>query len=251
MNKTDKPVERFLVVTIHDVSPLNWERCRAILSEIQKHGIERCVLLLIPDHQRRAQLSESTAEFRKWLNEVRKDNEICLHGYAHVAEDLSGTLVQRLIASRYTKGEGEFYRASAKQIEGLLVQGLDEFDQVGLKPKGFVAPAWLLNPEGLHVLKRMGFTYTPLLSSIRFLEEPQKTVRAPTLCYSVRSSLRKVISMIFNPVLARLSRSQKILRIAIHPVDYDHPAVFRQILRLIDSEVSRRKAVTYCELVGR
>lgn len=240
---------RLLAVSLHDVSPLNWKKCELILTQLDALGIHRRILLVIPDYRDAAPVDGADKEFIAWLKKRGERDEVCLHGYSHRAEAIQGGPVARLVATLYTNREGEFYQLAEEQARELLREGLARFERIGFIPEGFVAPAWLLSPEVPAVLREMGFRYTTRLGYIDLLQEnPPRSLRAPALCYSVRSAWRRTVSRLWNPLLAARNRQTPILRVAIHPVDVDHPAVFEQILRLTGEALKTRRVATYREI---
>jgi len=242
-------LKKFLVVSVHDVSPLTWRSAQQILQALADAGIPRRSLLLIPNHQGRAAVDEAPQDFQAWLREVSQQDEICLHGYEHQAPTLPGGPWAQLVATIYTDREGEFYRLDGEEATRRLQAGLRHFAPLGLRPEGFVAPAWLLSRQSEAALRRLGFQYTTRLRSIELFTQPAQRLRAPTLCYSVRSGWRRALSRVWNPALLHLARQSAILRVAIHPADLDHPAVFRQILRLTRQAARGRTVATYREVV--
>ena len=247
----DQQDERYLVVSIHDLSPVTWRKVSTIQDALKGIGIEQSSLLLIPNFQGAHPVDRADEEFRAWLAAVAQSDEVCLHGYTHQAAAIRGGPVARGMATLYTNREGEFYQLSGEEATRLLRQGLVHFEGLGIKPAGFVAPAWLLNEEVEAALSQLGFTYTTRLRSIQLLEEPARTLEAPTCCYSVRSAWRRGLSRLWNPLLAAREKRQSILRMSIHPVDLDHPAIFKQILSLTRQAAGERKVVTYSALVER
>ena len=243
--------ERFLVVSIHDVSPLSWKATDSILQRLDRIGVRARSLLVIPNHHAKAPIDKAAPEFLQWLKNLSDRDEICLHGYEHRAAAIPGGLSARLVATVYTHGEGEFYRISANQADALLQSGLDRFAQLGLAPAGFVAPAWLLSAEAGDAVRRKGFQYTTRLRSIDVLHPVERRLRAPTLCYSARSAWRRAVSRIWNRTLAHVERNSPILRAAIHPLDAEYSALLRDELGLIERAAKDRTVITYRDLVAR
>jgi len=240
---------RFLVVSIHDVSPYTWRPVQGILDALEGIGISKRSLLVIPNHKGMAAIDRAEPEFQAWLIARSQQDEVCLHGYEHQAKALRGGALARLVASVYTDREGEFYQLDNEEAASLLRQGLRHFESLGIQPSGFVAPAWLLNPAVEAALRESGLRYTTRLRSIDILTDSIGRLRAPTLCYSVRSGWRRTLSRLWNPALFRLERHRPILRAAVHPPDLDHPAIFRQILGLLRRACEDRIVATYQEVV--
>ena len=243
--------QKLLIVSIHDVSPLTWDKVRMILDRLESIGIKNRSLLLIPNFQGKAPIDQAGGEFQSWLQQIQRQDEICLHGYTHQAQEIRGSLFARLMATVYTQREGEFYQLTPEAMRQRLQQGLEHFAKVGLQPTGFIAPAWLLAPGAESILREAGFKYTTRLGSIElFTSASIKKLKAPTLCYSVRNGWRRVLSRLWNPLLFKLSKEVPLLRVAIHPVDIDHPEVFQQILDLLRKAIEVRQVVTYQQMVN-
>jgi len=73
---------------------------------------------------------------------------------------------------------------------------------------------------------------------------------ARTLVYSVRNGWRRSVSRLWNATLFRLFSGSSLLRISIHPSDYSHPAIWRQIAAFIEGSVESRTATTYQEWIA-
>src|ERR1700751_52614 len=99
-----------LVVSLHDVSPLTQTQCEHILAQLQELGIQQTSLLVIPNHPRRAPITEN-ASFRSWLaRKVEAGHEPVLHGYFHQRpKRYTDSVRSKLTTELYTAGEGEFF----------------------------------------------------------------------------------------------------------------------------------------------
>ena len=224
---------RALVVSIHDVSPLTREATARILADLAGIGIPVTSLLVVPDHHRRGNITADPA-FRAWLREVTAaGHEPVLHGYYHQrAQRTHESPLTRFFTRHYTAGEGEFFDISADAATPLLTRGRDELTQAaGRAPTGFIAPAWLLSPEGEAAARTLGFTYTTRLKSIIHLPTG-RTLNSQSLCWSVRSQWRRTVSIAWNNLLFRALRANPVMRLSIHPPDIAHPAIWHQILAL-------------------
>jgi hypothetical protein len=73
---------------------------------------------------------------------------------------------------------------------------------------------------------------------------------ARTLVYSVENNWRRALSCTWNAALFRFLKSKPLLRISIHPPDYFHPAIWRQILAWITATSSVRTATTYQDWIA-
>ncbi len=240
--QTSRPA---LVVSIHDVSPLTSLRVTDMLAGLAEAGVERTSLLVVPNHHHRAPMAEDP-EFQAWLRELQATgHEIVLHGYFH-QRPASGEWRTRIVTEYYTAGEGEFYDLSEMEAAWRLKKAREEFAAAGFHPSGFIAPAWLLGGQAERAVAAAGFAYTTRLRNVKDLvsgrEEPSQS-----LVWSVRSAWRRAVSLWWNASLARRLAGTRLLRVGLHPPDWDHPAIRKQALELISAALAAREAMTYDE----
>lgn len=236
---------RAIVVSLHDVSPRTRPACERILEELRALGVPRTSLLVIPDHHHQAPLRNDAA-CQAWLRELeREGHEIVTHGYFHRRERRSkeGT-VQRLMTRVYTADEGEFYDLDRNTARTLVTRANADLTEAGLQPRGFIAPAWLLSDEAEEALRDLGVEYTTRLGTVSDLRE-RHLWPTQSLVWSVRAAWRRTVSLGWNALLFRRLAENPILRVSIHPVDIDHPSIWRQIRALITQALRKRTPMTY------
>jgi len=234
-----------LVVSIHDVSPSTGNRTKEILSDLKSVGVSRVSLLVVPDHHHRGLVSANPA-FAAWLcAECAAGNEAVLHGFFHLRKNkATDDPVKRLITRSYTAGEGEFFDLDRPEARRLLDLGKTALKNCGVEPAGFIAPAWLLGPEAEQAVRESGFEYTTRISTVvDFRTETTHSSRS--LVWSVRAAWRRTCSLAWNALLAEKNRESWLLRIGIHPPDWDHPRIRRQILQIIGKALAARSPMTY------
>jgi predicted deacetylase len=235
-----------LVVSLHDVSPLTQVPFAAMLAELEAWGVGACSLLVIPDHHGRGNMRDDPA-FCGWLEGLaRRGHELVVHGYEHRrparATDALGA---RLLTQVYTQGEGEFYDLGFEAAERLLARSLRDFEQLDAPhPQGFIAPAWLLGAEAERAVAAAGFRYTTRLTEVKDLQTGAAT-RARSLVYSCRNGWRRACSLAWNGALAGRLRHAALMRLSLHPPDFAHPAIWRQVQRIVREAVSTREPITY------
>ena len=236
---------RKLVISIHDVSPLTREATEQILAELAELGVRKVSLLVIPDHHCKGHVLDDP-EFCAWLrSRVEGGDEVVLHGYFHRRDQRAGeTFREKLTTRYYTAGEGEFFDIPGADALRIVSQARQEFRKVGLKPCGFVAPAWLLSDGADRALQRLGISYTTRIGGV-FDYTTGIHHASRSLVWSTRSGLRRVLSRMWNASLFRRLQSCALLRIGIHPPDIKHRAVWRQIKALTAKAMKDRMAVTY------
>lgn len=239
-------MRRALVVSLHDVSPHTWEPCKRILAALDVP----VSLLVIPDHHGRGHFTRDAA-FCEWLrNRAAAGDEAVIHGYFHRRETRDReTLAARLITRIYTAGEGEFFDIDYSAARDRVAKARDEFRSVGLEPSGFIAPAWLLSDEGQRAIRELGIAYTTRLRTVTEFQRGREW-QSQSLCWSVRAAWRRAMSLAWNASLFRRLKNVKLMRIAIHPVDIEHPQIWKQITRLVSAAGSERDAMTYRDWVA-
>lgn len=243
---------RALVVSIHDVSPVTRDSVTSILAELDRAGICRVSLLVVPNFHHRANIIADPA-FGSWLRDlVAAGHEPTLHGCFHQRERRPRESARtRFFTRLYTADEGEFFDISFDAARSILTMGRDQLAQVaGVVPAGFIAPAWLLSTGGEAAARDLGFAYTTRLNSISDLPG-RRLLHSQSLCWSVRSQWRRLASIAWNPFLFQRLRPNPLLRLSIHPPDIAHPAIWRQILRLAARALEDREPLAYLDFVTR
>jgi uncharacterized protein len=240
---------RALVVSVHDVSPLTREIVAHILQDLSETGVERVPLLVIPNHHHVAPITKDPA-FCEWLRKAAQHHEVVLHGYFHMRPKSAGGPWERVITERYTAGEGEFYDLSENEAFFRLQKARREFAASGLSPRGFIAPAWLLGDDAEVAVKKAGFDYTTRLRKFKDLVTTLET-SSQSLVWSVRSGWRRVLSIWWNSLLTSRLREAPLLRIGLHPSDWNHTRIRRQALGLIREALAGREAMTYEDWLAR
>ena len=71
-----------------------------------------------------------------------------------------------------------------------------------------------------------------------------------SLVYSVRNSWRRATSLGWNATLSRVLKGNPLLRLSIHPPDYSHPTIWRQIIDLVSAMDNVRTPTTYQDWVA-
>ena len=239
-----------VVVSLHDVAPSTQQIVSRIISELSAHGIRVCSVLVVPDYHHEGPLTQHR-EFVTWLRALEADgHEIVIHGYFHQRPPhTKETLRDKFVTRFYTQNEGEFYDLSYEEALRRITTARDEFRALGLKPHGFIAPAWLLGKEAEQAVRDAELEYTTRLRTVCDLRS-DSTFSARTLVYSVHNSWRRALSRTWNAALFRLMKTKPLLRISIHPPDYCQPAIWKQILGFISATREARTATTYKDWIA-
>lgn len=240
----------YLVVSLHDVAPFTQPIADKILSELMQKGIRHCSLLVVPDYHHQG-ASMQDRQFVSWLRHLEAiGHEIVVHGYFHERPRRpSEGFLEKFVTRIYTQGEGEFYDLGYDEALRRITTARNEFRSAGLKPRGFVAPAWLLSSEAERAARDAEMEYVTRLRTVRDLRSGE-TFTAQSLVYSVRNGWRRATSLLWNAALSRAQKDQPLVRLSIHPPDFSHPTIWRQIVDLISEMAPLRTPTTYQEWVG-
>lgn len=245
-----KRADRALVVSLHDVSPHTFERSRLIVEKLEGMGVGKISLLVIPDHHHQGHFL-ANKEFCDWLlAQHRAGHEIVMHGYYHQrVRKPSESVLQKWVTRTYTADEGEFYDITEEEASELVAKSREEFASLGLHPEGFIAPAWLLSDAGEAAVRKAGLRYTTRIGSVLDFSNDVKH-DSQSMVYSPRTATRRTASLAWNAALFRRLKSNSLLRVGIHPPDYDFTAIWRQIENSIALTLEERPAMTYWEWVS-
>ena len=240
----------FLVVSIHDVAPATQPIVDKIISELTAKGVRHCSLLVVPDYHHQG-ASMKDRQFVSWLrNLAAAGNEIVVHGFFHERPTKGReSFLEKFVTQVYTQGEGEFYDLGYDEAFRRITTARDEFQAAGLKPRGFVAPAWLLSSQAERAARDAEMEYTTRLRTVHDLRSGEM-FSARSLVYSVRNSWRRTVSLAWNAILSRALENKPLLRLSLHPPDFSHPTIWRQIVDLIGEMVPIRTPTTYQEWIA-
>jgi predicted deacetylase len=240
----------YLVVSLHDVAPSTQPVADKILSELTQKGIRHCSLLVVPDYHHQG-ASMQDRQFVSWLRNLEAiGHEIVIHGYFHERSSRAAeSFFEKLVTRIYTQGEGEFYDISYDEAFRRIKTARDEFCSAGLKPRGFVAPAWLLSAEAERAARDAEMEYTTRLRNILDLRSGE-IFSARSLVYSVRNNWRRRTSLLWNAALSRMVKENPLVRVSIHPPDFSHPTIWRQIVDLISEMAPIRTPITYQDWIA-
>jgi predicted deacetylase len=240
----------FVVVSLHDVAPSSQTIAEKMISELANSGVRVCSLLVVPDYHHQGLVTKDQ-QFISWLRGLESDgHEIVIHGYFHErTRRTDETMRDKFFTRFYSDDEGEFYDIGYDEALRRIVTARDEFRESGLKPRGFVAPAWLLSAEAERAARDAEMEYTTRLRTVRDLRSGEE-FSARSIVYSVRSGWRRAVSLGWNAASFQILKNNPLLRISVHPPDYSHPAIWRQIIDLISAASELRIATTYQDWIA-
>jgi uncharacterized protein len=239
-----------LVVSIHDIAPETRGAVEEILAQLGRKGVRVSSLLVVPHYHHRKSISDDP-DFLKWLRALEEDgHEIVIHGYFHRRPRTpTESLGQRFITRIYTQDEGEFFDLPYDDALERIRKAHEIFTTAGLQPRGFIAPAWLLSPQGEKAARDAGMEYTTRLRTVLDLRSGQ-SFPARSLVYSVRNRWRRSVSLAWNRALFQTMTDHQLLRLSIHPPDYRFPDIWSQVGRFLDQVRERRTPTTYRDWIA-
>lgn len=235
-------------VSIHDVSPA-WAREVAMALDLAHAFGAKPALLVVPDFHGRAPLLDHPSYCAE-LRALEKDgHEVYLHGYYHRArsweehakahqgahaDDRGSTVGRARYAFRQkvvSGGEAEFADVSLAEGQTRLEAGERVLHEAGLTVRGFVAPAWSMQPWMLGLLRERGYAFCE--DHLR-VYQPSTGKARPSLVLNYASRTKgRLLSSVAYCRLARPARNVLPTRIAIHPADMRFALLRREIRSLL------------------
>ncbi|WP_448587472.1 DUF2334 domain-containing protein [Thermocrinis sp.] len=229
----------YAIVELHDVSPFHREEVYSALEFLEKLGVEKFSLLLIPNFRGEYPINRY-ASFVSFVEKTQQ--EIILHGYTHTGK-------KRLKDILYTYGEGEFGESTLGETYDKLERAMDLVEAMQLNINVFVPPAWIGNPWLDDVLYSFGFLGVGYRGRVRNLQSGED-ISSPALTFSNRYGL-SYVSIKTIPLLFALFKKHPVLRLALHTADFRDRrkiALWRLILSQIKKE---RRLISYGELLSK
>ena len=240
---------RQLTVSIHDVAPPHRDRVERLLEVLSSAGVTRRSLLVIPNLRGESPIDGDPA-FCAWLRHRQQEgDEIVLHGYEHVGVGAPRNAVERFKNRWYTQGEGEFLALSYADACERIARGATMFAAAGLHAIGFIAPAWLINADGLRAARDRGFQYTNSYAAVTDLANDRRYV-VPSLVFgpgNLNEDLGITLQELATHGLALCAN----VRVVLHPPNVDHQPRLSRILGMIERLHRDREATTYAQLLDR
>ena len=231
---TSRRPQGSIAVALHDVEPATFDRCALIRDWLDDHGIERVTLLVIPApdlhpfHDRRPEMVQ-------WLAECAgRGDAIAQHGFQHRAS---------ASAPRRSNPAAEFLGLDGDETRRAVEAGRRVLRLAGVRPRGFVAPAYAYT-DALRETLAASFDWWASLSRIYV---PARSTLALALTLGTSSAVKRLAS----PWLVRAGAlaAGDLLRLDLHPADLDHPRHIGAVEGVLQRAHRRvRHAVTYDDL---
>lgn len=243
---TSAGAPRKLVISLHDATPFHLERMLKAETVFRELAISKVTYLFVPEYHGGYPSAEHHG-FTEWCRSERPFQvDWHLHGYHHLEtmamDGHTGPGRGDAFKRRFlTAGEGEFLALDVNSQRQKLGAGRDAFRRcLRSEPLGFVAPAWLFNRSLPPLLRDMGFRFTEDHRRI-YRVDKGLSLDSPVITWATRTFLRKYGSLIVCPSLARLWSNVPVLRVAMHPFDFDHASTTANIKSVLRRVMAGRE----------
>ena len=224
--------DRHFSVSVHDVAPATWSRCGPLL-ELAARYATPATLLIVPRYHTGVGIDQDASFAAQIRSQLAGGGDAVLHGYCHRDDGPAPRTPRAWFRRRLcTDAEGEFDAIDERDARRRLVDGLRRLERIGVRPTGFVPPAWLLGPGARTAISQLGFEYTCTRDWLIRLPDGTRH-RAPSLVWSTRAAWRRSIAGTWNAVRLSLEERAPLLRVALHPSDADHPEVLNRWDRIL------------------
>ncbi|MFZ4577985.1 MAG: DUF2334 domain-containing protein [Myxococcota bacterium] len=244
------PHPRIALVTLHDVTPAHGDRIFMAIDHLRGLGVQALNLLVVPDFHHQGHLAQDAEFCRRLLKVLGPRDEIALHGFWHVADQAPRSAGKKAVASVMTAGEGEFQDLSYDQARTRIEDGLQVLqDALGVRPRGFVAPAWLDNTETPRAVRDAGLDWCEDHLRVHDLAH-NRAIFSPVLSLASRSFGRRWGSMAFAEVASRTLTAGRVVRLAAHPNDYLYGRLVDTLGRVVERWLTTHTALSYREALA-
>jgi predicted deacetylase len=197
--------ELFAIVTIHDACPRFSTKIFHFAEELEKLKIKYNIAL-VPFYREKQDLPQ----YPEFANKIKRYNaEIALHGLYH--NNRHGIL-------------DDFHTRTKAVAEEEIRAGLEILQEVRIKAKTFVPPAWYLNNASIEVLQKLKFKVaeTQKVLVLFYHNTYRKLFTPKTLnwdSYGEPKLNMKNLKTNWHRFNMLLGSKTKLLRIALHPKD--------------------------------
>ena len=236
-----------VLLSIHDVTPA-WEPQVAELWQLCRERGATPALLVVPNWHGQFPLGAAPA-YVEWIRTRVDDGaEIFLHGERHDEVGLTRSWKDSQRAFGRTNREGEFLTLDHDAASERIGRGTKLFAELGLRPIGFVPPAWLCRPGTQSACAEHDL---PILEddAAIYLTQRGTRIKSPVLRWSGRTDFRARGSAIQAALRWRTQQDEAYFRIALHPMDLEHPITRQSVIDELDRWLALRPARPYATLL--
>jgi predicted deacetylase len=229
-----------LAVCLHDVEHHTLDRCRLIRDWLGDRGADRITLLAIPDGRSGPLTGDD--DCARWLRaRAAAGDTVAQHGLHHRRSQRAGR-TRDWLADRQGGPAAEFVGLTPSQTIAAVHDGHTLLQAAGLHPRGFVAPAYAYTSALRRELRRRFDWHAGLL-----VIHGTRPLRAPAHGLGTSTAFKRRTSPTVMRAGARLTG--RLLRVDVHPADFDLPRHIDALDAVLRDNASRRP-VTYDDLTA-
>ena len=230
-----------ILVSLHDVTPVMFDRSRKLTEMIIKRTGTDFTMLVVPDFHSQGRI-DKYPDFCSWLRELNEAGvEIAQHGLYHLDTDEKFSVAGKL----FTKGEGEFLSLSFTEAVRRIEEGYRIVaDVLGKPPSGFTAPAWLYSQGTREALKGFPFKWIEYRWAIEFGHASSQTI--PAVVFATRTPWKKLCSVLWAYSGPVVFSGTGVYRLALHVRDL--PSLEKPLERVLERSTQGRTCFTCADL---
>lgn|SRR3989338_1652416 len=233
-SRTSKKTDKYLLISVHDVTPYYETELCKIFEELNKRKISRITPLITPNWNQEWNICEHQ-EFVKTIKKLEKRGaELALHGYDHNNE---------LLRTQRHKDAEEMLNKSLKIFKKAFQK----------KPKGYIPPMWTQSKATYNLIKNK-FSYTESFTELEYFGKiaRMKIKGFPIGMegrYSENERITPLIARALSNIYSRMIwNNPGVVRYSFHPRETKN-GNFDATLKLLDEFLKREwKPITYSEL---
>lgn len=230
-----------ILVSLHDVTPVMFDRSRQLTDMIMRRTGADFTMLVVPDFHSQGRIDRHP-EFCSWLRELNDAGvEIAQHGLYHLGGQEKFSLEGKL----FTKGEGEFLSLSLDDARVRIEEGYKIMsDTLGEPPSGFTAPAWLYSSGTREALKGFPFRWIEYRWAIQSADGNRRTI--PAVVFATRTLWKRLCSVFWSSVGPVAFSGSAVFRLALHVRDL--PSLEKSVERTLAGSTRGRACITCADL---
>lgn len=230
-----------ILVSLHDVSPVMFDRSRRLTEMIMKRTGVNFTMLVVPDFHCHGRL-DKFPEFCSWLRELHEAGvEIAQHGLYHLDTDEKFSIEGKL----FTKGEGEFLSLSRDEAGKRIEEGYKILsDVLGMPPTGFTAPAWLYSDGTRDALRGFSFKWIEYRWTVQFQRGQKRFI--PAVVFASRTIWKRFCSVLWSVSGPAIFSGHDVYRLALHVKDL--PTLEKSVEASIRKTTDRRACLKCADL---
>jgi len=245
INKTK--INRYLVVSLHDVSPVFTSELKEVDRELEIQGVGKKSLIIVPFYEGNFDISRED-NFLWWLQSlIKKGDEPVQHGYQHTLHKCNSAWEYFLSLYRrpINRKCAEFGNLKKEEAKEKIRKGRKILRRAGIHCRGFIAPWWAISSATNQALKEEGFEYT---TSLFYLKDYRKELKVKSEVISSFQGWPDYGARIYNLTLNKIwLKKRKLARVAVHPLDIHRESSFLSILNIIKDLKKQRTLTTYID----